>query len=131
LRHSDPGYPVSFLPLALLLHALVDAAAVILSRYAANVWIVLGVVYVIAACYALLARQCGRNALPIRTRAQESRRAKRHSHSCAKQGSGVSPLQLMKKPLRRLVNQSLQRFLLPIRELLISRTGTAHPALYG
>jgi len=44
-----------FFPLAVVLHALVDAIAVILSRYISNVWIVLGVVYIFAAICVLLA----------------------------------------------------------------------------
>lgn len=42
-------------PLAIFLHLLVDAVAVILSRTGVNVWIIEGVVYVLAIAFALLA----------------------------------------------------------------------------
>jgi uncharacterized membrane protein YhfC len=44
-----------FYPLALILHALIDAAAVILSQYTSNLWILEGTVYVISACCVLIA----------------------------------------------------------------------------
>ncbi len=52
---KDGGRRFWFYPLALILHAFVDAAAVILSRYISNVWVVLCAVYVIAACSAGIA----------------------------------------------------------------------------
>ena len=45
-----------FFPLAIVLHALVDAFAVILSSYIPNVWVIEGGVYMIAASYAVVAR---------------------------------------------------------------------------
>ena len=42
-------------PLAILLHLLVDAVAVILSRSGVNVWIIEGAVYLMAIAFALLA----------------------------------------------------------------------------
>ena len=42
-------------PLAVLLHALVDAIAVILAHYGVNVWIIEGLVYVMSAACAVLA----------------------------------------------------------------------------
>lgn len=43
-------------PLALLLHALVDMMAVILAGYISQLWVVLGLVYILAAIYILIAR---------------------------------------------------------------------------
>jgi len=42
-------------PLAILLHALVDAFAVILASHVSNTWMILGMVYVLAACYVVIA----------------------------------------------------------------------------
>jgi uncharacterized membrane protein YhfC len=42
-------------PLAILLHALLDAVAVILARHITNLWIVEGAIYVFTACCVLLA----------------------------------------------------------------------------
>ncbi len=44
-----------FYPLAVLLHALIDMVAVILSSNTSNVWIIEGVVYVLAACSVVIA----------------------------------------------------------------------------
>ncbi|MPN26906.1 hypothetical protein SDC9_174332 [bioreactor metagenome] len=44
-----------FFPLALLLHAFIDAFAVILAKNISNIWIVLGFIYVLSACYAVIA----------------------------------------------------------------------------
>jgi len=52
---KDGGKTFLFYPLAIVLHTLVNAFAVILSRYVSKVWIILGVVYVFAALYILLA----------------------------------------------------------------------------
>ena len=42
-------------PLAIILHALMDAAAVILSHYTSNLWIIEGAVYLISACCVVIA----------------------------------------------------------------------------
>jgi len=52
---KDGGKRFWLYPLALILHAFVNAAAVIASRYVSNVWIVLGAVYVITACFVMIA----------------------------------------------------------------------------
>ena len=50
-------------PLAILLHALVDAAAVVLSKYVSNVWLIEGAVYLLTAgCVALAMLVWKRNA---------------------------------------------------------------------
>lgn len=52
---KDGGKRFWLYPLALILHAFVNAVAVILSRYVSNVWIVLGAVYVITVCFVVIA----------------------------------------------------------------------------
>lgn len=51
---KDSGH-FQFFPVAVLLHAFVDAFAVILASYTANVGMILVMVYVLAGCYAWLA----------------------------------------------------------------------------
>lgn len=52
---TKEGRCLWFYPLAIMLHAFVNAFAVILASYISNVWIIEGVIYVLAACYALIA----------------------------------------------------------------------------
>ena len=52
---KDGGRRFWFYPLALILHAFVNAVAVIASRYVSNVWIDLLAVYIITACCVVLA----------------------------------------------------------------------------
>ncbi len=61
-------------PLAILLHLFVDAVAVILSGAGANVWLIEGVVYVMAAALALLAVAIwrGNHAAPLDERSPEA-----------------------------------------------------------
>ena len=42
-------------PLSIMLHALVNTVAVIMSRYVSNLWLILGAVYLLTACCALTA----------------------------------------------------------------------------
>ena len=49
------GKLLLFYPLAILIHALIDAVAVILANYTGNVWIVESAVYVVAACSVVIA----------------------------------------------------------------------------
>ena len=58
-------------PLAILLHALVDAVAVIMSRFVSNIWLIEGAVYVLAILFALLAAIVyKRNAKPAQAQAE-------------------------------------------------------------
>jgi len=51
------GVHVWFYPLSILLHSLVNFVAVVALRYIGNVWLVEVIVYIITACYVLLAIQ--------------------------------------------------------------------------
>ncbi len=69
---KDGGKHFWFYPLALILHAFIDAVAVIASRYVSNVWIDLFAVYIITACCVVIAvavwKKCASNkdaAIPI------------------------------------------------------------------
>lgn len=58
-------------PLAILLHALVDAVAVIMSRFVGNIWLIEGAVYALAILFALLAAAVfKRNAKPAEAAAE-------------------------------------------------------------
>ena len=58
-------------PLAILLHTLVDAVAVIMSRFVTNIWLIEGAVYVLAILFALLAAVIyKRNAKPAEVAAE-------------------------------------------------------------
>lgn len=52
---KNGGKCLRLYPLAILLHTLVNAVAVILARYVPSVWIVLVVLYVMTACFAAIA----------------------------------------------------------------------------
>ena len=52
---KERGKKLWYFPLAILLHALVDAAAVITASYASSIWVSLGATYVITACIVVFA----------------------------------------------------------------------------